>query len=268
MVSPAMVTEFFPTRNGSCGPGKTCGPHWREARPAALQKPWIDLRPEANFSPFSTDLLRAGWSGSCAWALVLSALLAGGLGGIEFSRGAGADVALIHGVIFGGTLAASVLIAQTLLWWHRSRGGELRVSRFEQAIAGAIAGGVGFLLTQYLYADGRMSDPLLQSHGSLVEEMPRLMNWCGTFAAMFALQTWSRYGSLVRESLFRVGPVLAGGGIGFGLSHVTHFPLSWGLLWGAAVPCLLQLSSPRIEGRDRFRWYGLLKERGSFPRVS
>lgn len=151
--------------------------------------------------------------------------------------------------------AISVIALQSLFWWSRRSGGPARLTTTMMALAGGLVGAGGFLLTNYLLADGLIAAP---THSAMFRKLgaqsfmleggvPSWLAWSLYFAGLFVLGGWSRSGSLVRNHRFSPFSTLYAAGLGWLLSIFIWFPPVWGSLMAAWISCVLQLSTPALH---------------------
>lgn len=164
-----------------------------------------------------------------------------------------------------GLLAAQsalvVLVFQTIFWWSRRESKPAPLTWMSSLLLGGMMGACGYLLMSYLMAENLLAAP---EHAAMVRQLgaqklrldggvPSWLSWVLYFASLVALGNWSQQASLQRDERFSAITILFSTMAGWMLSFVIWFPPVWGCLFAAWISCVLQLSTPVIQGSSTYR---------------
>jgi hypothetical protein len=161
-------------------------------------------------------------------------------------------------------LGAWAVLASSKLW--EGTGADGRQRRLIQAALGAAVGSVAFWLHDTLLVDltYRNTFPGLVRHigsfdlltnGPGVQSsavvQPSLAGYVMFFAALFGIRRWWWQADAFRSKRFRLWSVAFSGLIAFLVPAAFVFQQNWGVLWGAAISAVVQLSAPWVAVKDR-----------------
>jgi eukaryotic-like serine/threonine-protein kinase len=159
-----------------------------------------------------------------------------------------------------GTLIASwaVLITAKVYEGTRVRSGH---RRFMQALAGCVVGAAAFAVHQFLLVQFQPSDFNVHPIGGAVHKIgamplseslqPTLAGYVVFFAGLFVLRRWWRNADSLRYRRVGIGSVLLTTLVGLLLSLLIGFPMMWGVVWAAAIACVVQLSAAWFSPEER-----------------
>ena len=80
---------------------------------------------------------------------------------------------------------------------------------------------------------------------------PALAAYVLYFAALFGIRRWWNMADAFRPRRFRISSMLFTGLIAFLIPAAFVFHQEWGVLWGAAIAGVVQLSAPWVAVKDR-----------------
>jgi hypothetical protein len=155
-------------------------------------------------------------------------------------------------------LGSWVILVASKFWEGSGIGGRQR--RLIQAAMGAAVGACAFWLHQTLLVDLGYHNafPGLTDHiagfnmfDDTTIRQPALAAYVLYFAALFGIRRFWWLADAFRSKRFRVGSVLFTGAVAFLIPAAIVFHQDWGVLWGAAIATVVQLSAPWVAAKDR-----------------
>ncbi len=211
-------------------------------RNISLRQRMMELSTSATFASFTTALLTVGLVllthfladtrvalfgvvtilGS--WAILGTAKMLEGRGPWGFKR--------LYFLAAGALVGATAWIVATNLF-----------ITFRQTIDGDMAHG------ETAFGPSRVGHIVLTDAAG----QPTIAGFALFFAGLFFLRRWAWHADAFRDKRFRLRSVLLTTFIGWIWCGVIGFPMMWGVIWAAALSCVVQLSACWVPPEERHR---------------
>ncbi len=194
---------------------------------------------------------------SLAFAVLCTAILTAAVAILSPVVQSPARIALFSVITLLGSW--SILSVSKLTEGTRATSGNRRLL---QLLCGVVVGAAAFGVQQFLLVGLTTDDFNLHSHG-LVHTIgtvnlsngfqPTLAGYVAFFAGLFVLRHWWRDADSLRSRRVAVWSVLLTTLVGMLLSLVMTFPMMWGVMWAAAISCVVHLSAVWVSPEERRR---------------